>query len=36
VTETEGSFDERLLAEVPVAELLIAPISETADRWRTA
>ena len=34
VTETEGSFDERPLAELPVAELLIEPISETADHWR--
>ncbi len=34
VTETEGGFDERLLGELPVADLLIEPISETADRWR--
>ena len=34
VTETEGSFDDRPLAELPVAELLIEPISETADHWR--
>ncbi|MFV0309523.1 MAG: SIS domain-containing protein [Desertimonas sp.] len=34
VTETEGDFDERLLAELPVDDLLIAPISETADHWR--
>ena len=34
VTETEGSFDESLLAELPVAELLIEPISDTADHWR--
>ena len=33
VTETEGSFDESLLATIDVAELLIAPISETADHW---
>jgi glucosamine--fructose-6-phosphate aminotransferase (isomerizing) len=35
VTETEGAFDESLLAELPVADLLIEPISETADKWRT-
>ena len=34
VTETEGSFDESLLAELPVEQLLIEPISDTADRWR--
>jgi len=34
VTETEGSFDELLLGELPVAELLIQPISDTADHWR--
>jgi glucosamine--fructose-6-phosphate aminotransferase (isomerizing) len=34
VTETEGSFDESLLAELAVADLLIGPISETADHWR--
>ncbi len=34
VTETEGSFDESLLGELPVAELLIQPISDTADHWR--
>ena len=34
VTETEGSFDESLLGEIPVAELLIQPISDTADHWR--
>ena len=34
VTETEGSFDDRLLGELPVEELLIAPISEAADHWR--
>ncbi|MGH9139019.1 MAG: SIS domain-containing protein [Acidimicrobiales bacterium] len=35
VTETEGAFDERPLGELPVADLLIAPISEMADRWRS-
>ena len=34
VTETEGSFDDSLLGELPVAELLVGPISETADHWR--
>ena len=34
VSETEGSFDESMLAEMPVAELLIEPISDTADHWR--
>jgi glucosamine--fructose-6-phosphate aminotransferase (isomerizing) len=35
VTETEGDFDESKLADLPVDDLLIAPISETADLWRT-
>jgi len=34
VTETEGSFDESLLGELSVQELLIGPISDTADHWR--
>jgi glucosamine--fructose-6-phosphate aminotransferase (isomerizing) len=34
VTETEGAFDESLLGELPVADLLIEPISDMADRWR--
>jgi glucosamine--fructose-6-phosphate aminotransferase (isomerizing) len=34
VTETEGVFDEALLGELPVQELLIGPISDTADHWR--
>jgi glucosamine--fructose-6-phosphate aminotransferase (isomerizing) len=34
VTETEGSFDESLLGELSVVDLLIEPISETADHWR--
>lgn len=33
VSETEGSFDDERLADIDVAELLIAPISETADHW---
>ena len=35
VTETEGAFDDRLLGELPVDELLIEPISDTADHWRS-
>ena len=35
VSETEGGFDDRLLAELPVADLLIEPISDAADNWRT-
>jgi glucosamine--fructose-6-phosphate aminotransferase (isomerizing) len=34
VTETEGSFDDSLLSGIPVADLLIGPISDTADHWR--
>lgn len=34
VNETEGSFDESLLGTIPVEELLIGPISATADHWR--
>ena len=34
VTETEGAFDDRLLGELPVDELLIDPISDAADHWR--
>jgi glucosamine--fructose-6-phosphate aminotransferase (isomerizing) len=34
VSETEGSFDDHLLGELPVDELLIEPISDTADHWR--
>ena len=36
VTETEGSFDQSILGDLPVADLLIRPISETADHWRSA
>ncbi len=35
VSETEGEFDQSKLGELPVADLLIAPISETADLWRS-
>ena len=34
VTETEGSFRDDLLADLAVADLLILPISESADHWR--
>ncbi len=34
VTETEGGFDEALLADIAVEQLLIGPISDTADHWR--
>jgi len=36
VSETEGSMRDELLAEISVADLLILPISEVADRWRRA
>jgi glucosamine--fructose-6-phosphate aminotransferase (isomerizing) len=35
VTETEGEFDESKLGDLPVDDLLIEPISETADLWRS-
>ncbi len=35
VTETEGSFRDDLLADLSVADLLILPISDTADHWRS-
>ncbi len=34
VTETEGAFRDDLLAELSVVDLLILPISESADHWR--
>lgn len=34
VSETEGSFRDDLLAEIPVVDLLTAPISEIANRWQ--
>jgi glucosamine--fructose-6-phosphate aminotransferase (isomerizing) len=34
VSETEGTFDDQLLGSLPVDELLIDPISDTADHWR--
>ncbi len=35
VSETEGAFDDQLLGELPVDDLLIEPISDTADHWRS-
>ncbi|MFM8483051.1 MAG: hypothetical protein ACKOBT_06870, partial [Actinomycetota bacterium] len=35
VSETEGSMRDEVLGEVPVADLLILPISEVANRWRS-
>jgi glucosamine--fructose-6-phosphate aminotransferase (isomerizing) len=35
VTETEGSFRDDLLADLSVADLLILPITDAADHWRT-
>lgn len=35
VKETENEFRDDLLAQIGVAEALIAPISEAAERWRT-
>jgi len=34
VTETEPSFDEDLMAAMPVVDLLCDPINSLADRWR--
>lgn len=35
VTETEPTFRDDLLAEVPVVDLLTLPVSVLADRWRS-
>jgi glutamine---fructose-6-phosphate transaminase (isomerizing) len=35
VTETEPTFRDDLLAEVPVVDLLTLPVSLLADRWRS-
>ncbi len=35
VSETEGEFDESKLAELGVVDLLIDPISDAADHWRS-
>ena len=34
VTETEPTFDESLLGELPVVDLLTEPVDALADRWR--
>jgi glucosamine--fructose-6-phosphate aminotransferase (isomerizing) len=34
VTETEGAMRDDVLETVPVADLLIRPMSEIADLWR--
>jgi glucosamine--fructose-6-phosphate aminotransferase (isomerizing) len=34
VTETEGAFDDSLLGEIPVEQLLIGPVVDTAELWR--
>ncbi|WP_436793620.1 SIS domain-containing protein [Actinospongicola halichondriae] len=34
VTETEPSFRDDLLAEIPVVDLLTLPVGTLADRWR--
>ncbi|MET0727828.1 MAG: SIS domain-containing protein [Acidimicrobiales bacterium] len=36
VLETEPTFREDLLAEMPVADLLVEPIRLLADRWRSS
>ena len=35
VTETEGTFRDDLLGDVDVTDLLVSPISEIANRWRS-
>ena len=35
VTETEGGFDDSLLAKLSVQELLVGPISDAANHWRS-
>ena len=35
VTETEPEFDTERLAEIPVVDLLTAPIGDLADHWRS-
>jgi glucosamine--fructose-6-phosphate aminotransferase (isomerizing) len=34
VSETEGSFDDTLLGEISVEQLLIGPVIDTAELWR--
>ncbi len=36
VTETEAGFDEALLAEVPLEDLLLGGLAAVADHWRGA
>ncbi|MET0665546.1 MAG: hypothetical protein ABW008_08295, partial [Acidimicrobiales bacterium] len=35
VTETEPTFRDDLLAEVPLVDLLTSPVYVLAERWRT-
>ena len=35
VTETEPTFRDDLLAEVPLVDLLTAPVYVLAERWRS-
>jgi len=34
VNETEGSFDDALLGEIAVEQLLVGPVVDTAELWR--
>jgi glucosamine--fructose-6-phosphate aminotransferase (isomerizing) len=36
VSETEGTFRDELLGELSVVDLLVLPISEMADHWRSS
>ena len=35
VTETEPTFRDDLLVDVPVVDLLTEPVNDLADRWRS-
>ena len=35
VTETEPTFRDDLLADIPVVDLLTVPVSDLAERWRS-
>ncbi len=35
VTETETTFSDDRLADVPVRDLLTLPVTELAERWRS-
>ncbi len=35
VMETEPGFEDRIMGEVPVVELLTAPVNVLARRWRS-